>query len=655
LKSIQPDKEFFLSASRIIIWGFVYYLVALFSLSYFLTPDGIAIAWPPMGVYISALLLSKKNERPLIVIVLFIADFLADLHVDISTTSRIFYAFTSTGDAVISSWLLLKFAENPFNFNKARNLFRYLLFSVLLCNGFFSTLVGLYTSFISSSGILQSVMFSWVADSVGNLMIVPLIISWSTTSKNVGEYLKFSRAMELAILIISLFVLNLVLFPYHDDGILFSFIINYLSFPFIIWAIFRFETRIVTLVMLLLTSVMLFNLRIDKSLVSNYSLGSYTFFQLYIASIAIISLIITIIKSERNQAYIDLKESEKKYRTVADYTYTWEYWKDPAGNILYMSPSVERVTGYTAENFKSNPELLNEIVFEEDRDQWEEHKRKMQNCETGTQSEVEFRIISKDGKLHWICHDCRQISNEGIDLGIRVSNRDITSLVEAEKKLLYHTAEIEERERNRYSRELHDGLGPLLSTIKLYVQSLSDAMEPERIRFISEKSNDSIKLALQTMREIAHGLSPSNLHNSGYVGAVTDFIDGINKLKKIAIDFTYNEDSRFNDFYEIVLYRITTELITNTLKHADAARATIEFNYDTEKGNIHLCYTDNGKGFDMEQTGENGNGMGLMNIRQRVKLLGGKMLIETANGKGTRFLMDLSVSSTYAPSGRNLN
>jgi signal transduction histidine kinase len=158
------------------------------------------------------------------------------------------------------------------------------------------------------------------------------------------------------------------------------------------------------------------------------------------------------------------------------------------------------------------------------------------------------------------------------------------------------------------------------------------------------------------MREIAHGLSPSNLHNSGYVGAVTDFIDGINKLQKITIDFTYNGDSRFNDFYEIILYRITTELITNTLKHAAASRATIDFHYDTEKGNIRLCYTDNGKGFDMKQTGEKGNGMGLINIQQRIKLLGGKLQIESGNGKGARFLMDLSVSSTYLPaSGRNLN
>ncbi len=102
----------------------------------------------------------------------------------------------------------------------------------------------------------------------------------------------------------------------------------------------------------------------------------------------------------------------------------------------------------------------------------------------------------------------------------------IKLLVAAERKLVFNSIEIEERERSRYSRELHDGLGPLLSTIKMYMQSLSETNDADKVKFIAEESENNIKIAIQTMREVAHGLSPFNLSNFGYVNAVLEFTKG---------------------------------------------------------------------------------------------------------------------------------
>jgi signal transduction histidine kinase len=227
---------------------------------------------------------------------------------------------------------------------------------------------------------------------------------------------------------------------------------------------------------------------------------------------------------------------------------------------------------------------------------------------------------------------------------VRVSlMENVKLLVEAERKLVFNSIEIEERERSRYSRELHDGLGPLLSTIKMYMQSLSETSDGDKVKFIAVESENNIKIAIQTMREVAHGLSPFNLSNFGYVNAVLEFTKSINKIHKVVIDFTYNSHVRFSDFYEIILYRITTELISNTLKHAHATQVEIAFNYSADKKNITLVYHDNGQGFDTSGK-EARTGMGLLNIQQRIKILGGNFRIESAVGNGCSIYVDFPLN-----------
>jgi len=565
------------------------------------------------------------------------ADFVADMYTDVSYLTKLAYAILSTLDAGISAWILLRFVSNPFVLTKARNLLFYVLFSIVICNGFFSVLVSLVTSFAQDSVFLNGFLYSWVADGVGNLMIVPLLISWSSLSLNDMKSVNARRTIEIVILMSLLVALNIILFPYSRDGLLFSFIINYLSFPFIIWAIFRFDMKTVTVVLLLLTSVMLYNLIIHTAVLTDTSVNRhFIFFQLYVASIAIITLLITAVTKERNQAHNALLDSENNYRTVADYTYAWEYWIDANGTIRYMSPAVEQITGYSSAAFKTNPVLLDEIVYADDRPIWDLHKKEMLTYKDEKHCQLEFRIYSRNGVVRWIGHDCRNIYHNGTYLGIRVSNRDITSLIDAERKLLFNTVETEERERNRYSRELHDGLGPLLSTIKMYIQSLAENRNSAKFKLFADESNTIIKIAIQTMREIAHGISPFNLNHSGYVNAVLEFAERINKVHKLVIDFNYNTKVRFSSFYEIIMYRITTELLNNTIKYAEASRVEIGFNFNKDKKEISLMYRDNGKGFDATSSRKTETGMGLLNIRHRIKVLRGDFKIESTPGKGTQ-------------------
>ena len=136
----------------------------------------------------------------------------------------------------------------------------------------------------------------------------------------------------------------------------------------------------------------------------------------------------------REKAKVRLRESESCYRTVADYAYDMECWRDPKGIFIHVSPSCHDVTGYHQDEFYANHLLMNEIVLEEDRDIFIGHRHDI--AHDGRFKPIEFRIRHKDGSVRWLNHICRPIADsDGHDLGVRGSNRDITPRKLAEEFL----------------------------------------------------------------------------------------------------------------------------------------------------------------------------------------------------------------------------
>ena len=130
-------------------------------------------------------------------------------------------------------------------------------------------------------------------------------------------------------------------------------------------------------------------------------------------------------ETEPDMTVADLREQARLLGIVAEFTFDWEYWRGPDRRFIYVSPSCERVTGYTREEFMRDPDLYLRIIRPEDRERVAAHVR--EDMAQQSAREMAFRIVRRDGRERWIGHVCRPVLGEhGELMGRRASNRDIT-------------------------------------------------------------------------------------------------------------------------------------------------------------------------------------------------------------------------------------
>lgn len=162
--------------------------------------------------------------------------------------------------------------------------------------------------------------------------------------------------------------------------------------------------------------------------------GSLGWFDLSIQPVPEGVFILSIDITERKKIENALRESEEKYRLIADNSDDWIYWVAPDGHLHYVSPACERVTGYSPDEFANHPELTHEIVFGADKTKVSQHTRISKLDDTP--HNLEFRVVTKSGEIRWINHSCSPIFNaDGEYLGRRGTNRNITERKLQEEQL----------------------------------------------------------------------------------------------------------------------------------------------------------------------------------------------------------------------------
>lgn len=198
----------------------------------------------------------------------------------------------------------------------------------------------------------------------------------------------------------------------------------------------------------------------------------------------------------------------------------------------------------------------------------------------------------------------------------------------------------EEKERSRMARDLHDGLGGLLSSAKLHFSNIqtenTDLKQSEDFRKALELLDNTSSEA----RKIAHNLMPEALVKFGLLDALRDFCNNISESNSLVIDFqSYKLKKRLPESMEIMVYRIVQELMNNIVKHAKATDAIVQLMQNEQI--LFLTVEDNGIGFDNNKVEKDGAGMG--NIKSRVDFLNGTFEIDSKQNEGTAININIPI------------
>jgi PAS domain S-box-containing protein len=300
---------------------------------------------------------------------------------------------------------------------------------------------------------------------------------------------------------------------------------------------------------------------------------------------------------------------------------------DINGIIEYVNPYFEKLTGYKYdEAVGGNPRILKSGKTDPQiyTDLWK-------SISSGQIWQGEFINKKKNGELFIDKSIITPVKNKNSKIVNYIAiKQDITKQKEGDRKILQTIISTEEKERIRFAQDLHDDLGPLLSTAKLYIKTIESAKDNFNKQTAIDKSLEAIDGALISIKEIAYSLSPHILRDFGLISAITSLIHRLNETGSIKIRINSKTQERFDENLESSVFRIMAELINNTIKHAQANQ--IEIKIIRRSDELHITYFDDGIGYEPEKELNKKLSFGLSNIINRVKSLGGKIIFDTNKG-----------------------
>jgi PAS domain S-box-containing protein len=363
--------------------------------------------------------------------------------------------------------------------------------------------------------------------------------------------------------------------------------------------------------------------------------------------------------TERCRAEERLRESEERFHQLAENIdgYFWLNSLDDR-EMYYLSPGYEKITGRSCASLYQQPESWADIIHPEDR-AYVLDVAQMPLLPEGRQAE--YRILRPDGSVRWIRDRAFPVRNASGEV-YRVAGigEDVTQRRQAEEKVreYYERVQalsrqlltVQEEQRRRLARELHDEIGQILTSLRFALEA-SASGPPEAAAGKVGEARALIGEALTRVRELSFDLRPALLDHLGLLPALRGLIERYTACTGVRVNFNQTAlDRRFAPELETAAYRIVQEALTNVARHARVCEAEVRLWVDV--GTLQVQVEDQGVGFDPETVLAAGRSSGLPGMHERVKLLGGRLAVESAPAGGTHLLAELPLGGPGGEGGR---
>lgn len=330
----------------------------------------------------------------------------------------------------------------------------------------------------------------------------------------------------------------------------------------------------------------------------------------------------------------------------------------PNGSIIHIGEKFSKLLQYNSflsdktfaealTPIEKEQNLLNQIILEKQRTGWQgEISITTRNEQTIwlDLSMVPVTIKKDESELLVICFDIteRKIAEYEVE---RLNTENIKDKINQQKVISSKIVENQENEQNRIAKEIHDGIGQMLTGLKFSLESINlDEKEKsaQKIEYLKKLSLDIIK----GVRTATFNLMPPELSDHGIVSSLTKLTQELSKLTGKEILF-YNKtdfDKRLDSLVEINIYRLTQEAINNALKYADSSHIIVQLSHSPTL--LSVIIDDNGKGFDIasvEKKRNSESGMGLLFMKERIQYINGRVFFNSIPGEGTRITFNIPI------------
>lgn len=340
----------------------------------------------------------------------------------------------------------------------------------------------------------------------------------------------------------------------------------------------------------------------------------------------------------------ELFESEERYKyiidAITDYVYQVKF-DDNKNMTTDYTEGCFNVTGYHSFEFMNNPLLWINIVHEEDRSTVQNFINDLSLGKDSFEKNFNNRIIHKNGSIRWLMNTIVVHKRpDGEMKGYDVITRDISEIKNAEdeiKRLNLNIMNLQEEERQRVAKDLHDSVGQTILAAKINIDTYKQ--NPERFANRIDIGLDFLIKASQELREIYMNLYPATLNDLGLEMTIRWLISNTMEPAGITSNIDINLTLSPAHNIEINLYRIIQELISNVLKHSGAD--TFDLNLNSDGRILKLIVKDNGKGIFSES--KLNTGYGLSNIKNRISHLNGTISIKMNDPKGTITIITINL------------
>jgi PAS domain S-box-containing protein len=638
----------------------VYYCVARLSLTFIAQPESLPVFWAPAGLLLGILVVSLRRDWRWILPLAFLTHFAAELSYTVDLRLAAGFSMTEMFGASLGAWLLQRVAGDRITLDNVRSVLALILLPILVSNPVSATLgASIRMAGSGHPSFWDSWLLWWTSTSLGITVVTPVVLTWPAVFRGFRSASRW-RVAEGVLLSAVTLAACMVIFALPAYRGLVILPLLCLPVPLFMWAAARFGPIGVAHASVVFSTFGLWQTIHNRGAIAAVAgrvEQNVLMFQIYLAVLICFSLLLSATIVQQQRALRAMRESEVRYRALVEYL--------PVGItvsvddiLVYVNPAGTEIVGA-----KKAEELVGRSIWEfvhEDFQELVKQRRAQLLSSRASNILTELKLRRLDGSL---------IDVEGAGIVIEFDGkpaiqdciRDITERKQGEEQLKSTSDQLRalmadlrtarEQEGIRISREIHDELGSAFTSLRWDLEVIdkmvSEAKDLSLLPKVQRKIETMLNLidaTINVVRRISSELRPSILDDLGLVEAVEWQLQQFQARSGITCRFTCGvEDLEFDPDQSTAIFRIFQEALTNVLRHAEAT--LIDVALDEDGTDFVLQIRDNGIGFTEDPKG-GALSLGLLGMRERAQLIGGKIEMAGIRAEGTTITLRVPCSGT---------